>query len=144
MPGPVLLLYNIAPEKREEIRRACLPMKGRPRLREVAPEEFGLTLRAVLLGESPAGEAVSGQEAETLTQEMLVMCGLESRQMDQLLAGLRRRGVKIPLKAILTHTNRDWSGRQLQEELSREREAIARGLAAHQASPEERGGEKST
>lgn len=52
-----------------------------------------------------------------------VFCGLSDGELDQMLAALK--GSDIPLKAIVTPTNRDWSLGALLTELCNERNAIA-------------------
>ena len=62
-------------------------------------------------------------------EPVLVMAGFSSSQLDGLLAALRRGGIVIPLKAVLTETNQNWSLLALIEELQREHAAMhpARG-----------------
>ena len=51
---------------------------------------------------------------------MLIFCGLDSEAMDALLAALRERKLRIPLKAVVTPYNIQWSSRMLYEELKKE------------------------
>lgn len=62
-------------------------------------------------------------------EPVLVMADFSSAQLDGLLAALRNGGVRIPLKAVLTETNQNWSLLALIEELQREHAAMhpARG-----------------
>lgn len=58
---------------------------------------------------------------------MLVMAGLNDREVDLALAALRGNGGgAVPYKAILTDTNQFWTSVMLYEELKKEREAFAR------------------
>ncbi|MBE7003693.1 MAG: DUF3783 domain-containing protein [Ruminococcaceae bacterium] len=50
----------------------------------------------------------------------LLLCDLGERQLDRLLAAMRRAGVHVPHKAVLTPFNRDWTLCKLIEEVSRE------------------------
>ena len=62
---------------------------------------------------------------EEFHDPMLVFCGLSSAKLEQLLTAMRRASLPpIPLKAILTTTNRDWTSQQLWQELRREHEAM--------------------
>lgn len=40
---------------------------------------------------------------------MLIFCGLDSEAMDALLAALKERKLRIPLKAVVTPYNIQWS-----------------------------------
>lgn len=56
----------------------------------------------------------------------LLLCALGDRQLDRLLADMRRAGVSVPYKAVLTEHNRDWTLRRLIEEVAREHELLKR------------------
>ena len=109
--------------------------------------ETGKALRAVLreqklltltVGESQLDETVgrlaSANAAITGTStsasapetEFLLLCALGDRQLDRLLAALRRAGVSVPYKAVLTERNRSWTLRELIGEVEREHEAMTR------------------
>ena len=60
-----------------------------------------------------------------LGSEMLVFCGLDREAMDLLLAGLRERKLQIPLKAVITPHNIQWTSRMLYQELKKEHETMA-------------------
>lgn len=66
------------------------------------------------------GEAAQLYFGRAPHQPVLVMAGFSSAQLDGLLAALRHAGVVIPLKAVLTEHNRNWSMLALIEELQRE------------------------
>ena len=55
---------------------------------------------------------------------VLCMCGLSGARVNALLAALRKRDVHIPLKAVSTPTNQNWTFLQLIEELKREHTAL--------------------
>ena len=87
---------------------------------------------ALTVGEAHLGETVerlvssnaaaSGAPVpETVPEEpFLLLCALGDRQLDRLLADLRRAGVSVPCKAILTEHNRSWTLCKLITEVSRE------------------------
>ena len=54
----------------------------------------------------------------------LLLCGFGDRQLDRLLAAMRRAGVVVPYKAIVTEANRKWTLCKLMEEVVREHEAM--------------------
>lgn len=85
-------------------------------VRRVEPEELSLSL-GQLCGMETAPAQRAAQDPPT-GQECLVMCGLSEEQLNSLLG--RLRGVDLPLKAIMTPHNRQWSFGALLEELTRE------------------------
>lgn len=126
MNAPTVLLYEMDPDRARKIKLLCLPMKLRART--VAPEEYGLSLKALLDGE----KLEPGGEVRPLGDEMMVMANLTVAQMNRLLAGFRRS--KLPpvnLKAVLTAVNAEWDAYRLHSELKAEHEAMARGETAH-------------
>ena len=46
------------------------------------------------------------------------------RQLDRLLAAMRRAGVSVPYKAVLTEHNKNWTFADLVTEVAREHEAM--------------------
>lgn len=128
---PTVLLYNLDSEKGRKIKTLCLTLKLRAKT--VGPEEFSQTLEAVL-GLAPQEEA--GEGGEPFSQEMLVMAGRSSQQMNQLLQGMRRKKIPpVELKAVLTASNGSWNAYQLHRELSLEHEAMLRGENLHEGKP---------
>ena len=68
-------------------------------------------------------EVSAGYEkyAPVMGEELLVFCGFSDERLDELLANLKKAGVpKIPLKAILTKTNAEWTIYQLYEQIRQE------------------------
>ena len=95
------------------------------RMRVVEPDRYHVPLEELAVGKGEAGEM-----AEPLPEAMLVFCGLGQALLNQVLEVIRVAKLPpIPLKAVLTDTNRTWNTIQLHEELLREREAIARQKA---------------
>lgn len=54
----------------------------------------------------------------------VIFSGFSGKQMDPVLAELRKSGVSIPLKAVLTPSNQGWSVKKLVSELEKERERL--------------------
>ena len=74
-------------------------------------------------GEDP--EAVKKEAAESLLQaaqkEMVFLCGFDMHMMNRFLAAVKKGKLKnVELKAMLTPSNRQWSGRHLLQELAAE------------------------
>lgn len=125
---PTVLLYNLDTEKGRKIKALCLTLKLRAR--SVAQEDFSQPLDSVL-GLVPRQE--SSQEEERFSDELLVMAGLSSRQMNQLLQGFRRKKIPpVELKAVLTAANGGWNAFQLCRELRLEHQAMLRGENLHE------------
>jgi len=114
---PLVLTYGFSGERKEKL-SALLQELSLPE-RSIAPEEAGQTV-----GYLAGYPGFSAQEADVPTApeaECLLLSSLADKQVDQLLAGLRRAGLSIPLKALTTPTNQKWSLVQLMEHLEEER-----------------------
>lgn len=59
----------------------------------------------------------------------MLLCELGDRQLDRLLAEMRRAGVSVPYKAVLTEQNRTWTLGRLIGEVAREHETLRAGGA---------------
>lgn len=120
---PKVLLYRLGGETE----------KGSA-LRAILDEMKILTLSvdAAQTGET-VGKLVSANAAtdapppETAPEaEFMLLCGLGDRQLDRLLANMRRAGVSVPYKAVLTEHNKNWKLCQLIEEVAKEHELMKR------------------
>lgn len=141
MPSGQVILFIPEGVSGQKVSMIAALLKVRCRL--VSTEAFTRTLASVL-GLSDAeetwkaeerhemGEAVKTQAEEARTEQpednqargsgqetepMLVFCGLQNTVLDRFLAELRKNGIRIPLKAVMTETNRDWTLRKLYDEL---------------------------
>lgn len=91
----------------------------------VSPAQLGETVgrlvstNAALPPEAPPPE----QAPET---EFMLLCALGDRQLDRLLADLRRAGVSVPYKAVLTEQNKSWPFEKLMGKVVREHALLAR------------------
>ena len=119
-----VLLYNIGGEKEAKIKLLCRKMYFD--CRSVEKREYGAPLSDLLAGE--------GAEApyEDFDGEMLYIAGIRGEMLNLFLDQLRRKKLSVPLKAIMTETNRGFTSAQLYRELCAEHEAIKKGLSAHQ------------
>lgn len=88
---------------------------------EVAPYQL---LQPVGLLAGCGGEPAQLYFGRAPREPVLILAGFSPAQLDGLLAALRRAGIHIPLKAVLTQHNRDWSLLSLIEELRREHAAM--------------------
>lgn len=102
-------------------------------LREVLREQniLPLTVDETQLGET-VGRLVSTNAApsnipapaDPPEAPFLLLCALGDKQLDRLLAAMRRAGVYVPCKAIMTDVNRGWTLCKLVDEVAREHEAM--------------------
>lgn len=118
---PTVLLYNIKDRTRLlKIHQALMPLGFRIKL--VDQQEFGLPVGVVAGFDPEPGE---GTEAEIagFDDEMAVMAGFTSAQVDAFILALRKKGIgRIDYKAVLTPTNRKWDSVTLYRELKKEHE----------------------
>ena len=95
------------------------------RIRNIREEEFNETV-GYLAGIKGYEKADRSQEEREIPEEVLVMKGFTSRQIDDLLLGIRKAGLpKIALKAIITDQNAGWTFYHLYEEIKKEHEAMS-------------------
>ena len=77
-------------------------------------------------GAGENGEISQINKIGEIPEEVLVMKGFTSRQIDDLLLGIRKAGLpKIALKAIITDQNAGWTFYHLYEEIKKEHEAMS-------------------
>lgn len=102
------------------------------RVRHVEKEEYSLPVGEVVEGrttESINEEAgVKTKEIEAVFQdEMLLMCPENERMLDKALQRMRKEKVQVPLKAVLTEMNKNWTSVTLHDEIMREHEKMTGG-----------------
>ena len=114
-----ILMYNCSGPEFSKLRQIFAML--RLRMRVVEPGRYHISLE-----ELAAGKGEPAEPAEPLPEAMLVFCGLGQALLNQVLEVIRVAKLPlIPLKAVMTDTNRTWDTRQLYEELVKEREAVA-------------------
>lgn len=118
-----ILLYNIKDKKRAlDIRRVLMPLKIR--IKQIDESDFGQPIGYLAdIDGFEACEEISGDFS--FNDEMMVMVGLTSFEIDQVIKGFHKRRIAgIPLKAILTDENRNWNSRKLYENLKDEHQKM--------------------
>lgn len=131
MAAPMILAFNIPPEKLGRLRLLVARIKAR--LRPVGPDEHQRKLADIIASPVAAAQGDAVPADAGFGDEMLVMAGLTGAQMNLFLGDFKRFGIPpIPLKAVLTVTNAEWTPVELHRELCAEREAFARGFSAHE------------
>lgn len=119
-----VLLFNFTDKSRfDKILRAALLQKIR--IKKVNMEDY-LQPMGYLAGKkdfAPTQEKYDGPELE---DEMLFMADMTSTQIDGLLQILKKVGISIKLKAVLTENNQHWNVLKLFRELKNENEALSK------------------
>lgn len=119
---PTILLFNFTDKPRlDKIIRAILPLKIK--IKKVDKEDYMQPIESLIgiKGIDSTQEKYDGLE---LNDEMLLLADMTDPQINQLLQSLRKVGVSINLKAVLTENNQYWNTLQLYEELKSENEAL--------------------
>ena len=120
-----VLLYNFSGERLSKAKAAV--MLARAGAKAVEGEDFGRRI-GYLIGAEGYDDSNEGQ-AGGFDEEMLVMSGFDSGDIDRLIKALRTTGVgRVALKAVVTPTNIGWNSVQLfnavkadHEEMNRKR-----------------------
>lgn len=92
------------------------------RIKNVAADQVGQTV-GCLLGRK-GYDARENAEAPALEQPMLVLDGFTDKRLELLLLEMKKTGVTVPYKAVVTESNLGWLLHQLYEELRAEHEAM--------------------
>ncbi|MDO4672811.1 MAG: DUF3783 domain-containing protein [Porphyromonadaceae bacterium] len=108
-------------ERLRKIKLAAIPLKLR--MVQVKKEDY-LQSVGYLAGLKGMGENPVKYEGEALGQEMMVFAGLSSQKLNEMLKALRKAGVRVDYKAILTDTNCTWTVPELYKELASEHESM--------------------
>lgn len=119
---PIILLFNFNDKPRlDKVIRALLPLKIK--IKKVDKEDYMQSIGSLIgiKGIDSTQEKYDGLE---LNDEMLLLADMTDPQINQLLQSLRKAGVSINLKAVLTENNQYWNTLQLYEELKSENEAL--------------------
>ena len=129
-----VLLYNCSGFQWTKLHQIMMMLRFR--IRVIRPEQYHLTLEQLAQGQ---GEPSADNVPEAFPESMMVFCGVGQAQLEAILNAIRLSKLPpIPLKAVLTDSNREWNSIQLHEELLKEQEAIAQQAAAKKAETEEK------
>lgn len=91
----------------------------------VEEEQTEETIGALLKLPGFVPQTEGAENGPELTQQVLIMFGFTNRRLEEFLQNMRRAGMpSIPLKAIVTPQNVNWTFRALYEELEKEHEAM--------------------
>lgn len=123
----MLLIINIESAEKEALSEIMAAHSGE--VKEALSDQGGEKL-GYLLGFN--GFEASGEKAE-VTQRAAVFSGVDGKELNEILAAMRERGIKIPLKAVCTSHNQSWTLKALCEELEQEHRYMNGGRQGEQA-----------
>lgn len=129
-----VLLYNFKDKSRLlKIRQALMPLGFR--IKTVERKDFGKPLGALVgMKEMKTEEETTEYDGPGFEEEMAVMAGFSSAQVDAFIYALRKKGVgRIDYKAVLTQTNQHWDSVTLFQEIKKEHEIMSAQNAASDA-----------
>ena len=118
MNTPLLLCYRIEEDICIELKKLAKPFGVS--LRRVPPSAYELPIGAVVAGM----EGKSSPLVPDLPEGMLVFANFPEVMLDAFLGGMKKRQIRVPLKAVITKHNAAWTAHTLYRELLAEREAI--------------------
>ena len=128
---PQILLYNITNEdQKKKIKALLLRLKIRARIveKERYIEPIGRLAGMDIDQDKDSSDRNTCETQEgdmtDFSDEMLIFCFLSDGLLNQMLQGLRKAGVYIPLKAVLTPSNCMWNSYMIQREIAKEHEMM--------------------
>lgn len=127
MPQPILLTYHLPAKRAAKVR--VIAMRMGVRVKAVEKWEY---LSPVGSFTGDCGSFDSFYDGKGFDDEMLVMAHFPQSLFTRFLQELRAACLTVPLKCVLTETNRGWNSLELHEQLAAERDAIESGRPLHE------------
>ena len=127
-PKERVLLYGISEEsERGQAIRKTISAFGME-TKTISEDMLGQTVGwcAELPGFPMAEKEASELPEAPGAQEAMILCGLERKRLDVLLAAFQAQNLQVSLKAVLTEYNAKWPVAELLHELTKEHEAMLR------------------
>ena len=121
---PKVLLYRLGGETEKGSALRAILDEMKILTLSVDDAQTGETVGKLVSANAAATDAPPPETAPEA--EFLLLCGLGDKQLDRLLANMRRAGVSVPYKAVLTEHNKNWKLCQLIEEVVKEHELMKR------------------
>ena len=116
-----LLVFHLDDTEYKKLEQIARNLKIR--CERVADSAYNQPLESLVSGKAiPLTANYSGKVP---SERLLLMCDFSDKRMDKLLFELRKAGVAIDFKAVLTPTNKKWTVLQLLFEMQKERAAYA-------------------
>lgn len=126
MRETILLIHFEDEERARKIKLMALSLKLR--IVQVKKEDY-LQSIGYLAGVKEMEEDPEKYEGEELEKEMMVFAGFSRQKLDGLLQMMRKSGIRVDYKAILTEVNRTWTVPELYKELASEHESMQNVIA---------------
>ena len=118
-----VLLYGIGDESERDRALRSVLREGKLLTLDVAEAQLGETVGRLV--STNAACAPDTPPKDVPEAEFMLLCDLGDRQLDRLLAAMRRAGAAVPHKAVLTAQNRKWTLEKLIREVVREHELLS-------------------
>ena len=120
MTKQAVLLYNCSGPQWTKLHQMMMMLRFR--IRVIRPEQYRLTLEQLAQGQ---GEPAADSVPQAFPESMMVFCGVGQAQLEAILNAVRLSKLPpIPLKAVLTDSNREWDSVRLHKELLKEKAAL--------------------
>jgi hypothetical protein len=112
-----ILLFQV--DNPLKVKQAIATM--RLRVESIPNEKFNKTVESLLNGSKEEEIPYSGEMPQG---SLLLMCGLNNTEVDQVLFRLKSQKITTTYKAVLTPTNLGWNVLELFQEMEKERKEI--------------------
>ena len=120
MTKQAVLLYNCSGPQWTKLHQMMMMLRFR--IRMIRPEQYHLPLEQLAQGQ---GEPAADSVPQAFPESMMVFCGVGQAQLEAILNAVRLSKLPpIPLKAVLTDSNREWDSVRLHKELLKEKAAL--------------------
>lgn len=126
MPKPVLLTCHFSAKRLSRVR--VIAMRLGFRVRAVEKWEY---LQPIGSFTGDCGSFESFYDGEDFPEELLIMAHFPQSLFSRFLQELRAAQLVVPLKCVLTESNRGWNMLELHRELCAERDALTQERSAH-------------
>ena len=122
------LFYNFSDERLRKAKFALMPLKIR--VKKVEKEDFNQPI-GFLAGIKDIKPVTEKYDGNGFDDEMIVMHNFTSKTIDSLIKALNKCGVgRVPLKAVITPTSKDWDSLKLIKALKADHEEMQKRSAA--------------
>lgn len=120
MKESILLFHLDDSNTRLALETALFPFHVR--IKKIKLQQYAQTLGALAGIEQESEKAI--YEGEDLDAPMLIFAGIPDSKLNLMLQSMRKKGVQLPYKAILTPTNAGWTPVACFEEIKKEHEIM--------------------
>ena len=119
-----VLLINISSEERKE-KLSEIIRKEKLEVKLIRKEDYGQTIGA-LAGIEEFYDKKAVYKGGELDGEMMVFAGISDDALDNILAAMRKEGIRINCKSVMTPYNIAWKIPDLYTELAKEHEEMTK------------------